>query len=392
MLAIAGCASAALQVTPVSSMPQRPSRSVAQIRVFQGEPDQPYRVVEDVYYDWTRDGIATNVNMAMAAVRERAAALGADCVMNVVEERNLGPVSESTVRAKICIFDGQGQRPPGDLRTATPGAAAQSADDPVPRPAAFARPRAVALVIGIEHYRGEELPVATGAGGDAKLFADFAEKTLGVPREGIHLLTDAAATKSSIDAELHEWLPKNVSTTGEVFVYFAGHGAPDPSSGRRYLLPWDGVPKFVASQGVAVESLMDRLSGLRAARVYVFLDACFSGAGGRSVLPAGARPILIERRPPRAPTRQSVTLFTATGPNEITGATPSGRGLFSYYLLRGMNGDADADGDGRVTVGELATYAARHVADDARRQNRDQKPQLLAAPASRSAVLAQPVR
>jgi hypothetical protein len=83
---------------------------------------------------------------------------------------------------------------------------------------------------------------------DAELFADFAEKTLGVPRSHIHLLTGDAATKSSIDAELGEWLPRNADPKGEVFFYYAGHGAPDTEGDERYLVPWDADPKFIRTQ------------------------------------------------------------------------------------------------------------------------------------------------
>jgi hypothetical protein len=259
----------------------------------------------------------------------------------------------------------------------------------MPREGAVARKHAVALVIGIERYRAD-LPEASGAVTDAELFADFAEKTLGVPRSNIHLLTGDAATKSSIDAELGEWLPRNADSKGEVFFYYAGHGAPDTEGDKRYLVPWDADPKFIRTQGIAVDTLMDQLAKLKSAQVLSFVDSCFSGAGGRSVLPAGTRPIVLTRVRHAKPVRKPPKLmqFAASGPDEITGASETGNGLFSYYLFKALNGEADDNGDGAVTVGEVVSYTEEHVANAARRDNRDQRPSAIGAdPRTRAIVL-----
>jgi hypothetical protein len=209
--------------------------------------------------------------------------------------------------------------------------------------AAVKRAKAVAVVIGIEKYRAE-LPAASGAEGDATLFADYVEKVLGVPRANIQLLIGSGATKSSIEAELDEWLPKNVTANDWAFFYFAGHGAPDTTGDKRYLVPWDADPKFIASQGINTTTLAQKLSALRGARVMAFLDACFSGAGGRSVLAQGTRPLVLQHVTATfaasAVQRANVTFFSAAGPNEVTGVGPAGHGLFSYYVMRGLNGDS----------------------------------------------------
>jgi hypothetical protein len=245
------------------------------------------------------------------------------------------------------------------------------AEAPQPPLGRMVRRDAVALVIGIDAY-SEGLPPATGAVADAQLFAAFAQRTLGVPPEGIELLIGSSATKSAIEARLKEWLPRNASPRGDLFFYFAGHGAPDPVSGRRYLVPWDGNPQYIATQGIAVEDLVARLGKIPAAHVVAFLDACFSGGGGRSVLAPGTRPVVIESRAARRPP-QGVVVFAATGPRETTGAY-RGHGLFSYQLLRGLSGAADANGDRVITLGELTRFTHSSVATEARRQNRDQHP------------------
>ena len=235
------------------------------------------------------------------------------------------------------------------------------------------RPNSIALVIGIEKYRGELQP-ATGAEADAKLFSEYAEKTLGLQARNIHLLLGSAATKSSIDAELSEWIPRSANPAGEVFLYFAGHGAPEPKTQSSYLVPWDADPKYITTQGIAVQQLATKLNQTKSASVLMFIDACFSGAGGRSVVPQGSRPVVFKSSTPPPPPSSRITMMTATGPDEITGMAPTGNGLFSYYLFLGLNGGADADNDATVTTDELATYVSAHVADESRRQGRDQLP------------------
>jgi formylglycine-generating enzyme required for sulfatase activity len=264
-----------------------------------------------------------------------------------------------------------------------PSAAAPAVDPIVPRPGTLKREASVAIIIGVEHYR-RDLPVATGAATDAKLFADHAELSLGIPRRNIHVLVDSDATKSSIDSELSEWLARNATAGGDTVFFFAGHGAPDPTTGATYLVPWDADPKFIKTQGVQVDALQKQLDALPSSHVYAFLDSCFSGSGGRSVLAAGTRPLVREQA--LKPSGNKLTMFTATGPNEITGGAGAG-GLFSHYLFRGMNGEADQSGDNQVTWGELAAYTAGKVADDARRENRDQHPSVVGLEGSSDVVL-----
>lgn len=124
-----------------------------------------------------------------------------------------------------------------------------------------------------------------------------------------------------------------------------------------------------------VDKVASRLAALKSRRTLAFVDACFSGAGGRSVLAPGTRPIVLSRVPSAAKKEPPRLLwFAAAGADEVTGAAASGNGLFSYFLARGLNGDADVDGDGAVTYAEVVDYTVRGVSDEARRQNRDQRP------------------
>jgi|GEM_PF-2062678 len=236
-----------------------------------------------------------------------------------------------------------------------------------------------ALVVGVESYQG--LPKADFAARDATTVRDHLLR-LGYPERNVILLTDSQAVRSSLEKYLETWLPKVVDAGSRVFVYFAGHGAPDPVSGDTYLMPWDGDPKFLSNTGYPVKKLYEKLGALATGDVVVVLDACFSGAGGRSVLAAGARP-LVTHVDTGSGAAGKLVVFTASAGDEITGTAPDqGHGLFTYYFLKGLDGAA-ASGGGAVTVQDLYNYLQPSVQDAARRDNRDQSPQLIVPPDGR---------
>jgi hypothetical protein len=227
-----------------------------------------------------------------------------------------------------------------------------------------------ALVIGVESYAN--LPKADFAERDAASFFSHVE-ALGVPRRNIILLSGAQAGFTSFKKYLESWLPRNVKPDSRVYFYFSGHGAPDPKTGEAFLVPWDGDPNFLADTAYPVKKLYKSLSALPAAEIFVALDSCFSGAGGRSVLAEGARP-LVTKVDIKGPQDPRMTVLTAAASDEITSTLKeASHGIFTYFLLKGLNGEAK-DASGHITTQSLFQYLQPHVQDEAHRQNREQTP------------------
>ncbi len=233
---------------------------------------------------------------------------------------------------------------------------------------------AYALVIGIERYR--DAPAATGARADAERFAAVARKTLGIRQDRIILAVDDRATKSDIEGHL-AWLESNVTAGSRIYVFYSGHGAPEIAGGAPYLFPYDANPKSVTTSGIPLSVVMTTLARTKAKDGLVILDSCFSGGGGRSVLPPGARPLMRVKMSAAAPQVQ-VALFTAAGADEIAGpALGGGLGLFSKYVTDGIGtAAADTDGDGQISLQELADWVKPRVMRDAKTDSRDQTPTL----------------
>lgn len=236
-------------------------------------------------------------------------------------------------------------------------------------------PANFALVIGIGKYK--DLPEARFASRDAGAVRDHL-LALGYPRRNVVVLQDQDATRTGLQKYLEEWLPRNVRPESTVFVYYSGHGAPDVKSGDAYLVPWDGDAQFLQSTAYPLKQFYESLNRLKAGRVLVALDSCFSGAGGRSVLAKGARPLVTKVETASA-AMGDLVVFAASAADEISGSEEEqGHGLFTYHFLKGLGGAA-RDRSGMITVRGLHDYLVPKVLDGARRQNREQTPQLMPA-------------
>lgn len=261
----------------------------------------------------------------------------------------------------------------GNTMLAASALPAESGIDEAPE-AATPGDKAWAVIIGVENYR-EDLVPATHAEADAQAFAAYAEKTLGVPPTHIKVLLGERAGKADIASALQEWLPRNaVAPGGRVYVFFSGHGAPDPESGDAYLVPYDADPAYLKTRGYALKDLYASLGKLQGQQSLVVLDACFSGSGERSVLAAGTRPLVPVQEPAAV---GGVASLAAASAKQTTGASgSSAHGLFTHYVLLGMKGEADVNGDKNVTLAELGAFVRQKVEEEARLQNREQTPTL----------------
>jgi hypothetical protein len=286
-----------------------------------------------------------------------------DALTRAVVAQNLTPGTPMPVASAAAAAGGVGASGTGAAGAAGPKLLAGQA-----------RPNAYALVVGVEKYR--DAPAVPGARLDATRFAELAKTTLGVPDDHIVVALDERASKGDLDKHL-DWLKGNVPSGGRVYFFFAGHGAPEAASSSAYLMPHDADPKAIASTGVPLSGVLARLGETKAESVVAFVDSCFSGHGGRSVLPPGARPLLKVTATSSAQAPR-VALLASAGASEISGPTGDGsQGLFTSLLVEGVGtGVADFDGDGDLSLGEIASWVAPRVTREAKKANRDQTPVL----------------
>ena len=243
------------------------------------------------------------------------------------------------------------------------------------------RPDDFAVVVGVEKY-AQNLPKAEFADEDARAFRAHLI-ALGVPARHIVYLSDERASRSELVKNIERWLPKNVKPDSRVYFYFSGHGAPDPATGNAYLVGFDGDPSDLSDTAYPLSRLYANLGKLKARHVVVALDSCFSGAGGRSVIAEGTRPLVNRVKEGVIPRNGKLIVLTASKSDQSSGILKDKRhGTFTYYLLKGLNGKA-LDSKNHVTMDSLYSYLAPKVEDAAHLDDRDQDPQM--APKTRSA-------
>src|SRR5262245_32683451 len=252
--------------------------------------------------------------------------------------------------------------------------------DILPSGVAKRQPTRYAVIIGIEQYR-QNLPTVEFASHDAFIMREYLTKVLGYPDENVVMVVNERAAKSDLEKYIERWLPNRVEKDSSVVFYYSGHGAPNPTTQEGFLVPYDGDPTFLEITGYPLKRLYDQLGKLPAREVLVVLDSCFSGSGGRSVIAKGARPLVISMENPVL-AGDKIVVMTASSAAQISSTyDQKSHGLFTYFLLKGLQGAADTNKDGKIDLNELYGYVKPQVAGVARREyNNDQVPQLMANP------------
>jgi hypothetical protein len=231
-----------------------------------------------------------------------------------------------------------------------------------------------ALVIGIEEYGG--LPRVDYAKNDALLVKSYFNKLFGVPEENIITLINKDATKSKIEGYLKQYLPAHVSSDTTLYIYYAGHGAPDMAKGEPYLVPYDGDPRFLEQSSYNLRTFYEDLDKLQVQRVVIFIDSCFSGIGARSseMLMKGTRLALSHLQNPSIASEKILSM-SATNEAQVSNSYEEKRhGLFTYYLLNGLRGAASRDENKSLSVKELYAYVLDNVSRGARLKGVEQTP------------------
>ena len=253
-----------------------------------------------------------------------------------------------------------------------------------------------ALIIGVSAYESPGIPSLDFAHKDAEVFRDYLKSPAGgsVPNENIKLLTNNNATIGGINGGI-DWLRDNVGEKDLVYIYFSGHG--DVSDGIHnvgYLLGHDSPDRNFPMNSVRIDAInffANNLSVKLGARVIIILDACHAGkvSGSENVRSLSLGESLVSK------IKENEIRISSCRPTERSQedvAWGNGRGAFSFYLIKGLEGLADNDGDNIVTLGELDKYLSKVVKRDVNRiKRKDQNPVLKGQKTSNVAFVNVPV-
>lgn len=232
---------------------------------------------------------------------------------------------------------------------------------PKPPGGPVAIPRSYAVVIGIGKYASPSVMQLLYSERDAESIYDVLISPEGgnFHAENVHTLVGPKATLAGIRHELEDWLPSVAKDDDRVLVYFAGHGF--LAGSKAYLAPYDLDIGNIGQTAYPMDALGSVFANKIKAKWKVLLtDSCHSGAVRLDTDVQAINRSLLDLN-------RSTFSLTASRDRERSFEGPKwdgGHGVFTYYVVRGMQGSADENGDGRVTADELAEYVRRNVRED----------------------------
>ena len=239
----------------------------------------------------------------------------------------------------------------------------------------------VALVIGVEKYENLNNLDAIYANRDAKAFRAYANRAFGIPLENIKVLIDKEASRSEILKATKLWLPQLAKGGGkDIYIFFAGHGLASDDGENLFLLPQDGDSLLLEDTALSRTNMFKQISKLNPNSVTIFFDTCYSGqTRSEETLIAGLRPVRLVVEEQDIP--NNFTIFSASSLTQTSGSIEQAKhGIFSYYLMKGLEGNADKNSDNQITNGELIAYLKENVSEEAFINNRQQEPMLSGDP------------
>ena len=216
----------------------------------------------------------------------------------------------------------------------------------------FQQPHTYLISIGIGSYRDQQIPSRKFSSLDAAIVSSYFQSLGGLPVSNIRLLQDWKAIRSDIDEALLDWLPPHMNRDAVVIVYFAGLASVS-STGETFLVPYDGAAT-TTSRSYPLKNLEAALARLKAKQT-VFL---FDGAVSRMGPDNKTKTILPQWNPAGGSTLHVIGL---SGIGQGLEDDQHRHGLFTYYLLRALRGEADTNRDGDVTLGETVAYLSQKV-------------------------------
>jgi hypothetical protein len=160
------------------------------------------------------------------------------------------------------------------------------------------------------------------------------------------VLTERSAGRATITRGL-TWLG-GAGRAGDFAVLFlSGHGG-KANGGGWYFLPQDYDPRRHTATALTDQEILKRANALaaRGLKVLVIIDACFSGQ-----LRINARSVLNQSHPSGG----GVVIMVSSTASQ-TSAALGPYSAFARTVVEALAGEADRNGDGKVTLQEVRTY------------------------------------
>ncbi len=210
------------------------------------------------------------------------------------------------------------------------------------------------LVTGIGDFKDKNIIPLPGAIKDAQVFKDTLLSLSIVDKE--NLLYYENPTLSELKKAIISWAKMAKSENDLLIFYYSGHGY--SKDGKTYLIPSDAYSDVLSETALDFTGFLSKIKPLmKTKKVLIILDSCYSGS-------------LIKDRPVKFKTYEkktlkdlsdSVVFLLSSKEGEVSQEKREGGGWFTHYLIEGIRGKANSNGDDLITIEELYEYVSENV-------------------------------
>jgi WD40 repeat protein len=224
------------------------------------------------------------------------------------------------------------------------------------------------LAIGINQYKNPRMSLNY-----AKPDADSFGKVMNTNGSQLfksielHTLYDADATREKILSKMDE-LASRISPEDVFIFYYAGHGS--MVDNRFYFIPTETLRLYdggsLYKEAIEATALQEKFRQVKALKQLIIMDACQSGGSVELLANRGASE---EKAIAQLSRSAGIHVMASAGSEQFAAEfTELGHGLFTYVLIRALEGEADgAPKDGKVTIYELKSFIDDQVPEMTRK-------------------------
>jgi tripartite motif-containing protein 71 len=226
----------------------------------------------------------------------------------------------------------------------------------------------LALIVGNSVYRDQTLARLKAPDVDVGSLHDILKDADVGGFDDVDLLVNSKS--ATVRRAVSEFFSRK-SRDDLLLLYFSGHGVLD-DRGRLHLAVKDTDHSLLRGTAISASFIADEMDNSRSQRQVIILDCCHSGAFARGT--KGSAGITVGTASAFEGTGFGRVVLTATDATQyawegeqIIGEAESS--LFTHYLVRGLqSGEADIDGDGKITIDELYDYVYAQVVQQTPKQ------------------------
>ena len=224
------------------------------------------------------------------------------------------------------------------------------------------------LSVGINEYKNPKMNL-NYAKPDAESFGKIVNEQSSALFNKVELTTlyDKNATRSDILAALDD-LAGKIHQEDVFVLYYAGHGS--MVDNKFYFIPTENSrlydPGTLQKEGIEASILQEKLKNIRALKQLIVMDACQSGGSVELLATRGASE---EKAIAQLSRSTGIHVMASAGSEQFAAEfTELGHGLFTYVLIKALEGAADgAPKDGKVTIYELKSFIDDQVPEMTRK-------------------------